>query len=66
MHVVFRIMGHIVVDNQRYIGHIDASCDDICRHKDVNLRITEIQHNLVTFVLIKVAMHRVRVNIQQA
>ena len=61
MHVVFRRMRHIVIDDQRHISHINTSRDDVCRHQHTYLTVLEIQHNLVAFILLKVAMHRARV-----
>ena len=61
MHVVLGIMRHVVIDDKRYIGHIDASRHHIGRHQHPYLTIPKIQHHLVAFALLQVRMHRARV-----
>ena len=55
--IVLCVAWHIVVDDQRYIVHINASRDDIGGNEDVNLGIAEIQHHLIAFFLLKVRVH---------
>ena len=62
VHIVFRVVRHIEIDDQRHVRHVNASRDDIGSHQDRNLSVPEIQHHLVSFVLLEVAMHRARVN----
>ena len=63
MHIVFRRVRHIVVDHERYIGHIYAPRDHIRSHQHGYLAILEIEHHLVPLVLFEVAVHRARVDI---
>ena len=62
MHVVLRRMRYIIIDDERYVRHVNPSRHHIRSHQDIDLAIPEIQHHLVTFVLLQVAMHRARVN----
>jgi hypothetical protein len=54
-------MRHVVIDDERHIGHIDAARHDIRRHQHPYLTIPKIEHDLVAFVLLQVRMHRARV-----
>jgi hypothetical protein len=62
MDVVFRIVRHIIVDDKRNIGDINASRDDVCGHEYTHFPVPEIQHDLISFVLLQITMHRTRVN----
>jgi hypothetical protein len=55
-------MRYIVVDDQRHIRHIDAAGHHIGGYQHINLAVTKIQHRLIPFVLLQIAMHRARVN----
>ena len=54
-------MRHIVIDDQRHIRHVNTAGDDVRSNQHTYLTVLEIQHHLVAFVLLKVAMHRTRV-----
>ena len=66
MDVIFRIMRHIVVDDQRHIRHIDAAGNHIGGYQHVYLSVPEIEHHLIAFVLLKVRMHRMCIDLQAA
>ena len=61
MDIVFRVVRYVVVDYQRNIRHVDATGYDVSSHQHVYLPVPEIQHHLIPFVLLQVAMHRARV-----
>ena len=61
MHIILRCMRHIVIDDQRHIGHVNTTRDDVCRYQHTYLAVLKIQPDLIAFVLLKVAMHRARV-----
>ena len=63
MHIVFRIMRHVEVDHQRYIGYVNTAGHDVGGYQHSYLAITKIKHHLVTFVLLQITMHRTRVNL---
>ena len=54
-------MRHVIIDDKRYVRHIDAARDDIRGDQHIYLAVPEIQHDLVSFVLLKVGMHGARV-----
>ena len=63
MHIVFRSMWHVIIDNQRNIRHINTTGHHICRDQHIHLPVLEIQHHLIPFTLFQIAMHRARVNL---
>ena len=62
--IVFRVMRHVIIDDQRHIRHVDTARHHIRRHQHIDLAVSEIEHHLVAFVLLQVAMHRPRVDLQ--
>ena len=61
MHVVFRRMGYIIIDHQRDVRHVYSTRYHIRRHQHIDLSVSEIQHHLVAFALLEVAVHSARV-----
>ena len=61
MDVVLGIMRHIVIDDERHIGHIDTAGHHIGSYQHVHFAVPKIQHHLIPFVLLEVRMHRARV-----
>ena len=61
MDIVFRCMGHIVIDDQRNIRHVNTTRNDIGGYQHIYLAVLEIQHHFVAFFLLQVAMHRARI-----
>ena len=59
--IVLGVMRHVVVDDQRHIRHVDTARDDIRSNQHGYLPVAEIEHHLVAFVLLEVAVHRARV-----
>ena len=64
MDVILGVVGHVVVDDERYVRHIDTACHDIGRHQHCYLTVTEIQHHLITLVLLEIGVHGVRVYLE--
>ena len=58
MHIILRIVRYVVVDHERHVGHVYTARDDIRSHQYVDLAVAKIQHHLVAFLLLQVAMHR--------
>ena len=61
VHIVFGIVRHIIIDDQRQVRQVYSACHDIRRHQYVHLTVSEIQHHLVAFVLFQVGVHCARV-----
>ena len=61
MDVVFRIMRHVIIDNERHVRHVYASCHHIGGDQHTHLAVPKIEHHLVAFVLLQIAVHRARV-----
>ena len=55
--VVLGITGHVVVDYQRDVVHVDAARHNVCRDEDVHLAGAEVEHYLVALFLIQVRVH---------
>ena len=66
MDVVFRVMRHVIIDDERHIGNINASGDDIGSDQNRHFAVPEIEHNLVPLVLLQIGMHSARVNMERA
>ena len=64
--IVFGIMRHVVVDDQWYIGHVNAAGHDIGGYQHIDLSVPKIKHDLITFVLLEVRMHRARIYMDRA
>ena len=62
MDIILGVVRHIIVNHQRYIGHINSAGHHVGRHQHTYLTVPEIKHHLVTFMLLEVAMHRMRIN----
>jgi hypothetical protein len=56
-------MRHVVVDHQRYVRHVNTAGYDVCGYQHIDLAVSEIQHHLIAFALLQVAVHRARVNL---
>ncbi len=59
--IVFGVMRDIVVDDHRYIIDIDTTTDDIGGYEYAHLTIPEVEHHLVAFFLLQVAVHRLSI-----
>ena len=66
MDVVFRVMRHVIIDNERHIGYINPARNHIGCHQHRHFAIPKIQHNLVTLLLLQVGMHCARVYMERA
>ena len=61
MDVVLGVMRHVIIDDERNVRHVNTACHHIGGDQYSHLAVTEIEHDLVTLVLLQVAMHRARV-----
>ncbi len=61
MDVILGGMRYVVVDDQGHIRHVYTARDDIRGDQHGYLAVLEIQHHLIAFALLQVAMHRARV-----
>ena len=57
MDIVFGVAGDVVVDDKRYIVHVDSAGDDIGGDKDLDFAVTEIEHDGFTVFLVEVGVH---------
>ena len=57
MDIVFGIARDVVVDDKRYIVHVDSAGHNIGSNKDLNLAVTEIEHHGFAVFLVKVGVH---------
>ena len=57
MHIVFGIVGHIIVDDHGDIVDINSSGHDVCSYKHVELTALELEHDVVAGSLVKVGVH---------
>src|SRR5262245_14497918 len=57
--IIIRELRHIVVDDVRNTGDIDASSDDVGGHKIADLALPKISHHTVASALAQVAMDAV-------
>lgn len=57
MHIVFGIVGHIVVNNHGYIIDIDTSRYDVGGNNHIELPALELEHHVVSLRLFKVGVH---------
>ena len=64
MDVILGVVGHVVVDDERYVRHIDTAGDDVGGDEDGYLAVTKIQHHLVTLVLLQIGVHGVRIYLE--
>jgi hypothetical protein len=51
MNVVFTISRQVVVDDKRYLLHIDTPSKQICRDENTRRAGTKFAHNQITLVL---------------
>jgi len=66
MDVVFRVMRHVIIDDEGHIVDVNAPRDDIGSDKDRHFAIPEIKHNLIPLILLQIRMHCVCVNMERA
>ena len=66
MDVVFRVMRHVIIDDERHIGDVNAPRNDIGCHQHRHFAIPEIKHDLVSLILLQIGMHCARVNMERA
>ena len=59
MDVILRVVGDVVVDDQRYVGDVDAAGDDVGGDEDGYLAVAKIKHDLVALVLLEIGVHGV-------
>ena len=64
MDVVFGIVGDVVVDDERYVRHIDTAGDDVGGDEDGYLAVPKIEHDLVALMLLEIGVHGVRVDMK--
>ena len=57
MDIVFGITRDVVIDDKRYVVHVDSAGYDISSDKDLHLTVAEIEHHGFTVFLIQVGMH---------
>ena len=57
VNVVFGITGHIEVYHHLNVVDVDATCDDVGRHKYVDLPALKAVHHLVACCLVEVGVH---------
>ena len=62
MDIVLGRMGYVVVDDERYVGDINAARDDIGSDEHVDLSVLEIEHDLISFGLLQIGVHCARVH----
>ena len=61
--IVFRVVGHVIVDDQCYVVDVNATCYDVCSYKHVYLSALELEHHLVAFGLLKVGVHLAAIDV---
>ena len=66
MDVVFRVMRHVIIDDERHIVDVNAPRNDIGCNQHRHFAIPEIKHDLVTLILLQIGMHCARVNMERA
>ena len=57
MDIVFGIARDVVIDDKRYIVHINSAGYDIGGDEDLDFAVTEIEHHGFTVFLVKVGVH---------
>ena len=58
--VVLDVVGRVVVDNVRDLGHVDAAAEDVGADDNVDLTALEGTERALTLPLILVAVHLLR------
>jgi hypothetical protein len=66
MDVVLGVVRHIVVDDQRDVGHVNASCHHVGGYQHSHFAVAEIEHHLVAFALLEVGVHRACIYMERA
>ena len=57
VYVVFGIVRHVVVDDQRNIVDIDPAGYNIRSHQEIYTPVSELMHHMIALCLIKIQMH---------
>ena len=61
VHIVFGIVGHIIVDDHSDVVNVNASCHDVGGHEHVDVASFEFEHHRVALLLFQVRVHGCRV-----
>ena len=64
MDVVFGVVGDVVVDDERYVGDVNAAGDDVGGDQDGYLAVTKIEHDLVALVLLEIGVHGMGIDLE--
>ena len=64
MDIVFGIVGNVVVDHHGDVVDVNAACQDVRSHQDVDLSALELEHHIVALCLIKIRVHLTAVDMQ--
>ena len=54
MHIVFGIVGHVVVDDHGDVVDVDAARNHVGGHEHIKLAALELEHHVVTGGLVEV------------
>merc|ERR1719346_302337 len=57
MQVVFIVLRQVIIDDQGYLLHVDATCQQICGDQDARRARTELPHHEVSLFLVEFGMH---------
>ena len=61
MDVVLGVMRYVIIDDERYVRHINTACHDVGSDQYTHLAVAKIKHDLVALILFQIAVHRARV-----
>ena len=64
MDIILGVVGDVVVDDERYVRHIDTAGDDVGGDEDGYLAVPKIEHDLVALMLLQIGVHGVRVDMK--
>lgn len=57
MDVVFRVVGHVVVDDEGDVVDVNAAGNDVGSDQDVDFPVFEIEHDVFALFLLQVGVH---------